>query len=529
MGRKRKRDFKDEYDATEYLVKDNLRCVVPYIHEYTTYAKGRWLGKGISEVLVKEFGGHPEAYWVNAITMGHVRINNKIIKPTYKMKNNDLLLHRTHRHEPPVVGSVTLVGETNDLLAVCKPPSIPMHPCGAYRYNSLMLILTKNPLVANQPQLHLVHRLDRVTSGLVVLAKSKAVAGIVSKEIRNKITKKFYLARVKGRFPPILPLEHITQRTLDDLLRFPEGEEDDRADGEDCEDTVVVAGSGGAAAVGANAAGGDSGGGIPMVDDTETATVTTTTNAVINESLHHSSNVGYHTDPSTGDLTLSCPIGVHSYRDGIYKCDAHGKVSVTVFSVLGYNAEDDTSVVECRPLTGRTHQIRLHLQLLGTPIANDPCYGGELFYGDNERREKAMAVLNEMRRAGHHPLSKVPHLPGLETSTTTTDVASDTDTTTTTVESEALSLSVSSSVEMNADKLTISPAIVPEVRIENETDDEYLVRTCRYCREPDSAQLEQLLHCDGIWLHALRYKGSGWEFEAPRPAWALIEEIHASY
>ena len=47
-------------------------------------------------------------------------------------------------------------------------------------------------------------------------------------------------------------------------------------------------------------------------------------------------------------------------------------------SCLGYNEADDTSLVECRPHTGRTHQLRLHLQLLGNPIANDPCYGGVL-------------------------------------------------------------------------------------------------------------------------------------------------------
>merc|ERR1712118_194599 len=36
------------------------------------------------------------------------------------------------------------------------------------------------------------------------------------------------------------------------------------------------------------------------------------------------------------------------------------------------------SVVRCFPLTGRTHQIRVHLQHLGLPIANDSCYGGEM-------------------------------------------------------------------------------------------------------------------------------------------------------
>ena len=48
--------------------------------------------------------------------------------------------------------------------------------------------------------------------------------------------------------------------------------------------------------------------------------------------------------------------------------------------------------------------------VLGNPIANDPCYGGELFYNDAERRMRAIEVLRGMRRDGKHPLSKVPHL-----------------------------------------------------------------------------------------------------------------------
>ena len=125
-------------------------------------------------MLTCEFGGNPREYWENAIVQGHIRINNRIISADYKFQNGDAMLHRTHRHEPPVMGDVSFVGSDERLVAVCKPASWPMHPCGAYRHNSLMFILAKEPVVENQPTLHMVHRLDRVTSGLVVLAKSSA-------------------------------------------------------------------------------------------------------------------------------------------------------------------------------------------------------------------------------------------------------------------------------------------------------------------------------------------------------------------
>ncbi|KAK9454152.1 pseudouridine synthase [Dipodascopsis uninucleata] len=56
-----------------------------------------------------------------------------------------------------------------------------------------------------------------------------------------------------------------------------------------------------------------------------------------------------------------------------------GKPATTIFKRLSYNGT--TSVVRCRPLTGRTHQIRVHLQYLGHPIANDPIYANRRVFG----------------------------------------------------------------------------------------------------------------------------------------------------
>lgn len=53
----------------------------------------------------------------------------------------------------------------------------------------------------------------------------------------------------------------------------------------------------------------------------------------------------------------------------------HGKASVTEFKVL--ERFGAFSHLECRPLTGRTHQIRIHLSASGTPILNDPFYGND--------------------------------------------------------------------------------------------------------------------------------------------------------
>lgn len=142
MKRKFQQKREKTIDTPKYIISsDNVRSVVSYVHEFKTFVKGRWLGKELLAVLSREFGSHSKEYWEEAIAAGNVRINNKITSPTHILRNGEALLHRTHRHEPPVMGRIEFVQELGDLIAVCKPASMPMHPCGAYRQNSLTTIL----------------------------------------------------------------------------------------------------------------------------------------------------------------------------------------------------------------------------------------------------------------------------------------------------------------------------------------------------------------------------------------------------
>ncbi len=69
------------------------------------------------------------------------------------------------------------------------------------------------------------------------------------------------------------------------------------------------------------------------------------------------------------DLSLE-PDGDRMHRTII---DGAGKPSVTEFHVIGAHAK--MAILEARPLTGRTHQIRIHLAAIGYPVACDPLYG----------------------------------------------------------------------------------------------------------------------------------------------------------
>jgi len=95
----------------------------------------------------------------------------------------------------------------------------------------------------------------------------------------------------------------------------------------------------------------------------------------------------------------------------------HGKAAVTQFKVL--ERFGAFALVECRPLTGRTHQLRVHLAASGTPILNDPFYGNDarLLLSDLKRGYKGRAdekplitrlALHASELTVTHPVSREP-------------------------------------------------------------------------------------------------------------------------
>jgi 23S rRNA-/tRNA-specific pseudouridylate synthase len=81
-------------------------------------------------------------------------------------------------------------------------------------------------------------------------------------------------------------------------------------------------------------------------------------------------------DEDTKEFVCRIPLTIAENKIGAVIPDAmHGKDAVTYFSLLGSNGSH--SLVRCRPVTGRTHQIRVHLDTLGYPIVYDPLYGEE--------------------------------------------------------------------------------------------------------------------------------------------------------
>lgn len=100
-----------------------------------------------------------------------------------------------------------------------------------------------------------------------------------------------------------------------------------------------------------------------------------------------------------GALLFSCPLRCVSHRDGVHECHPLGRMAATEFVRVGYDQASNTSLIRCSPLTGRTHQIRIHLQQLGYPIANDPCYGGDVKFGSDVEETNCDAIDNHSQPA----------------------------------------------------------------------------------------------------------------------------------
>jgi len=83
---------------------------------------------------------------------------------------------------------------------------------------------------------------------------------------------------------------------------------------------------------------------------------------------------GKLTEPFTVEASICIRNDYSTNKHKVEVCE-EGKVAKTDFTPLHYNEELDTTLVECKPLTGRLHQIRLHLFHVKHPILGDPIYG----------------------------------------------------------------------------------------------------------------------------------------------------------
>ncbi|KAA8540657.1 hypothetical protein F0562_024424 [Nyssa sinensis] len=371
----------------DYIFRDGIRYVRPYYFEFISHVKNRWAGKTIVDLFAEEFRGRPYDYYVYCFFFGdsflflplnrvRIQVDGQIVHVSYILQPSQKISHFLHRHEPPVMAwDVSILQKEPDVLTVCKPASVPVHPCGQYRKNTVVGILQAEHGLA---PLFPVHRLDRLVSGLLILARSASKADIFRQQIEAGMVKKQYIAKVIGVFP-----------------------KDEQ---------------------------------------------------VVNVNVSYNAREGR----STVEVGDCCGNGNRPVK---------GKAACTKFTRISSNGTH--SIVLCEPITGRTHQIRIHLQYTGHPIANDPLYFSEFA-----------------------PNHSIEGLTG-----------------------DRVAVSGHSLITNPCEDCLNEPK-------DDSSEDFSIDPMCTNC--PNLAPKGYHGREESLWLHCVRYTGPDWIYECPYPDWALL-------
>jgi len=189
----------ERFAETSYYFENGLRKVYPYEYTFKSFTKGRWIGQKILDVFSREFRAQNAEEYDRCLKAGSLTVNGQKVESDYILKHNDVIENVVHRHEVPVTGDpIEIIHLDKDVVVINKPASIPVHPCGRYRHNTIVFILAKE---YNLKNLRTVHRLDRLTSGVLIFCRTGARAKELEYQIRTRIVSKEYVCLVEGKFP----------------------------------------------------------------------------------------------------------------------------------------------------------------------------------------------------------------------------------------------------------------------------------------------------------------------------------------
>lgn len=166
-------------------------------------------GQRIDNFLLKHLKGVPKSHIYRILRSGEVRVNSGRKKPHYKIQSGDTLrippIHITENQDEQIPDTVqqllknAIMYEDDNILAINKPSGIAVHKGSGLKFG---VIEAFRQILPEQP-LELVHRLDRETSGCLLLAKNRQVLAELHELLRHEKTshiEKTYLALVNGRW-----------------------------------------------------------------------------------------------------------------------------------------------------------------------------------------------------------------------------------------------------------------------------------------------------------------------------------------
>lgn len=185
-GEFRKREIIDDFFVVSYTIDDS--------HD----------GARADRFLKEQYFRKSRAELQRAIDAGRIVIEGKRLKASTTLRAGDVLKVFTPRNvsEPEVDIDYKVLYEDDDLLVVDKPGNLPVHPAGRFLFNTLVMALRRDRADWVAPDeerdFYLVHRLDRETSGAIVVGKRKSITADLIQQFFERETEKRYYAVARG-------------------------------------------------------------------------------------------------------------------------------------------------------------------------------------------------------------------------------------------------------------------------------------------------------------------------------------------
>lgn len=167
-------------------------------------------GKRVDVYISKKIEGMSRVTVQRLLDEGNILVNNTMVKTSYKLKINDEII--IEDVEPKQVElkaqniPLDIVYEDGDIIVVNKPKGLVVHPASGNEDGTLVnaiMAICKDSLsgIGGEIRPGIVHRLDKDTSGLLIIAKNDRAHINISEQIKNREIEKIYIALVRGNIP----------------------------------------------------------------------------------------------------------------------------------------------------------------------------------------------------------------------------------------------------------------------------------------------------------------------------------------
>jgi len=158
----------------------------------------------IDNFLMAELKGLPRSRIYKIIRGGEVRVNKGRIKPAYRLSEGDIVRippvrvseQKLGKPDSPEWINKYIVYQDSDVIAINKPSGLAVHGGSGISFGLIELLRAANP---HEKSLELVHRLDRSTSGCLLVAKKRSSLRYLHEAFRENTIKKTYLTVLEGR------------------------------------------------------------------------------------------------------------------------------------------------------------------------------------------------------------------------------------------------------------------------------------------------------------------------------------------